>query len=170
MADDLTGQRYGQLLVVRRTAERIARSVVWECRCDCGNTKLTSANRLKTGHCKSCGCLNLKAQWLTHTTHGMAHTPTWTAWKDMKARCFNPKLRNYKNYGGRGITVCSRWLQSFKNFLSDMGERPDGLTLERKNNNGNYEPGNCKWANRSDQCKNTRPRARTKSGQYARTI
>jgi len=88
--------------------------------------------------------------------HGMAHTRTWGAWKDMKARCSNPNLRNYPDYGGRGIRVCQRWIDSFENFLADMGQRPDGLSLERINNEGNYEPGNCKWATAKEQANNTR--------------
>lgn len=87
--------------------------------------------------------------------NGMHDTKTWRAWKDMEARCTNPGLANYSRYGGRGITVCERW-QVFDNFYADMGECPPGLSIERKNNEGNYEPGNCKWADRIEQAKNTR--------------
>lgn len=87
--------------------------------------------------------------------HGMCYTPTWQAWRDMKARCSNPELKNYPRYGGRGISVCKRWLV-FEHFLADMGVRPDGMSLDRKDNNGNYDPGNCEWVNRFAQMKNTR--------------
>lgn len=85
-----------------------------------------------------------------------SHRSTWQSWADMKQRCLNPRSHNYHNYGGRGITVCDRWLSSFQLFFQDMGQKPEGLTLERINTNGNYEPGNCKWANRLDQRRNQR--------------
>lgn len=87
--------------------------------------------------------------------HGMCYTPTWCAWKDMKRRCLNSRTPNFPRYGGRGIKVCESWLK-FENFISDMGIRPDGMSLERKDNNGNYEPGNCIWADRFAQMRNTR--------------
>lgn len=90
------------------------------------------------------------------TTHGMTGTRTYRSWESMKRRCLNPNERAFPNYGGRGITVCERWLASFENFFADMGECPPGLTLDRRNNDGNYEPGNCRWATYSEQARNRR--------------
>ncbi len=105
------------------------------------------AGSLKSGNTKACGCL--------HKTHGMSEHPLYSVWGQMKERCQKPTNQAYKNYGGRGISVCERW-ESFENFLFDIGIPPKGLTLERMDNDGNYEPGNCKWATRSEQRANQR--------------
>jgi hypothetical protein len=109
------------------------------------------AHRIYCGNqCSARGSRNRK--------HGLIYTSEYMAWRDMKSRCFNPKHKNYPGYGGRGITVCQRWLESFENFYADMGLKPaKGYSIERKENNGNYEPSNCKWATKSEQSRNRRP-------------
>lgn len=123
----------------------------WKCKCECGTVKRILQHSLVNGDSKSCGCYCREKA----TTHGLTKTPLYRRWVSMKQRCDNPKNKAYKNYGGRGIKVCRRWLK-FENFLADMGTPSPGLSLERKNNNGNYTPKNCRWATGSEQCRNTR--------------
>ena len=124
--------------------------------CMCGNTFVAHRGNVKPGHTKSCGCWQAESRVVSHTTHGFRGTPTYASWANMKNRCLNPKVPKYKDYGARGITVCKRWLDSFASFIADMGERPAHLTLDRINNDGNYEPGNCRWATAKQQVNNRR--------------
>jgi hypothetical protein len=152
-----TGERYG-LLVVQRLVDNGGGPRRWLCLCDCGgDTVVTTADlRRTTGPTRSCGCL-LAA---THTTHGHyvngQRTPTYLSWTSMRTRCSRSYGNAWKYYGARGIKVCDRWLDSFENFLEDMGERPDGKTLDRIDVDGNYEPGNCRWATPKEQSANRR--------------
>ena len=156
---DLTGQRFGRLTVLD-ISHRLNRRIIWRCICDCGKeTRTATIADLRSGNTRSCGCLSREISSRVNLKHG--HTsggkwsPTFRSWADMRTRCFNPNIKKFKNHGGRGITICDRW-DDFQNFLSDMGERPSGLTLDRIDNDGNYEPGNCRWATWSQQNKNRR--------------
>lgn len=139
---DLVGQKFGKWSVVSRVA-----GSMWLCRCDCGIERPVSGSSLTLGKSKGC--------WSCHSRkHGMEGSTTYNIWAGLIQRCTNPKSAGYPRYGGRGINVCDRWRKSFAAFLEDMGERPDGLSIERINNAGNYEPSNCKWATQSEQIRN----------------
>ena len=149
------GERFHRLTVVGREALANGR-VKWICRCDCGVTVSPHACDVKRGHTKSCGCANQESRIASNTKHGYNRTPTYVVWSNMWARCTNPKRRDYKNYGGRGIVVCQRW-ERFEHFLADMGEKPGSLSLDRINNDEGYSPNNCRWATASEQRRNQRP-------------
>lgn len=153
---DKTGLRFGRLVVVERRDNTQNNMARWLCRCDCGKQTVVISASLQHGHTQSCGCLNRESLVTVNSTHKRSRTPIYRVWATMLQRCNNPKNANYKYYGGRNIKVCSRWL-IFENFLKDMGERPKGTSIDRINNNGNYEPGNCRWSNASKQMKNRRP-------------
>ena len=149
-AIDLTGQRFGRLIAVEPTEERIShRCVVWRCLCDCGRECFVSSLNLRQGHTKSCGCFALDVR----TSHGRAATGEYKSWHGMIDRCENSKHPKFARYGGRGIFACKRW-HVFENFFKDMGPRPKGTSIDRINNDGNYEPGNCKWSTPTEQNNN----------------
>lgn len=152
---DRTGKRYGKLIVISRAANKGAK-VQWNVRCDCGNTKTVGATSLQMGLTKSCGCLH---QVGYNAKHRMVGTKEYNTWNGMKQRCFNPNSQFYANYGGRGITVADEWISSFQAFYEHIGPAPSGAhSIDRIDNDGNYEPGNVRWATSFEQVHNRRPR------------
>jgi len=163
---DLAGMKFGRLTVVGHVPSQDPRHHYFSCTCDCGGAKVARADHLESGRSRSCGCLRSekaaeagKGFGERRKTHGHATgfdtTPTYRTWQSMKARCLDKNHGHFKNYGGRGIKVCDAWMD-FPAFLSDMGERPKGKTIERTDNSGNYEPGNCVWATTKQQSRNKR--------------
>jgi hypothetical protein len=159
----VNAERYGRWRVLGGPVTRSVSGslrVFWSCVCDCGTARDVQVHDLRSGKSRSCGCLTRETSAAAHLRHG--HTrrssgpgPEYRVWTSMIQRCTNPARRGYPSYGGRGIVVCERW-RDFPSFLADMGARPAGKTLDRINNDGNYEPGNCRWATQREQCANTR--------------
>lgn len=152
-AIDLTGKTFGRLTVVSRAGSNERNNATWNCVCICGNTCIVVGTCLITKHTASCGCL----QKDNRVTHGKHKTQEYSTWAAMKKRCTNPNSVDYHNYGGRGITVCKRWLDSFENFLEDMGERPNNNSqIDRINTNKGYSKKNCRWATPIENTRNRR--------------
>lgn len=159
---DLRGLRFGRLEVLRFAGRRRQPSgyatTLWACQCDCGRQTVAMAWALKHGSTKSCGCLQRQRAVETHTRHGHTRrrrqSVEYQCWRSMIDRCTNRQNQSFESYGGRGISVCVRWRYSFENFLADMGPRPQGRSIDRMDNDGNYEPGNCRWATKKEQGRN----------------
>lgn len=156
IAKDYSGQTYGRLKAIRMEGNKGGK---WQFSCDCGRTCVVSIAHVRSGHTKSCGCIAMERLKERSTTHGHSLgrkvSPTFSSYRSAYARCFRETSKAYPKYGAVGITMCQRWAESFDNFLADMGERPEGTTLDRHPNpRGDYEPGNCRWATDHEQAVN----------------
>lgn len=158
-AAQLAGMTFGRLTVLRREGSRKG-GVLWRCRCTCGNVAFVNTASLNSGNTRSCGCIRTEriVACRRKIKHGKADSSEYVAWLNMRKRCYDTNAINYHNYGGRGISVCQAWRESFEAFYRDMGDKPEpGHSLDRIDPDGNYEPSNCRWASRAVQNANTRP-------------
>lgn len=157
---DLSGRRFGRLLVQRRGESgrnTYGRPITkWVCKCDCGKESLVITNKLLSGRTTSCGCFHKERLSVQATTHGKRRTRAYSSWTHMKDRCLNPANPKFHLWGGRGITVCDEWRDSFEAFHGHLGDCPPGMTLDRIDNSRGYEPGNVRWATPAQQSNNTR--------------
>lgn len=156
---DMVGRRFGRLVVLERAADYMARGKptrMWVCQCDCGRLSTTYGNALRGGTTKSCGCFGVESFLARVTSHGMHKAPEYKLWTAMRRRCNDQEDPAYDNYGGRGVRVCARWNESFQNFWEDMGPRPARMTLDRRDNDGDYARENCQWSTYGEQSRNKR--------------
>jgi hypothetical protein len=167
--DIIPGEKFNRLTVIRELEttskiygkQKYPKYTRWvEALCECGSVKKYNISEVRRGHAKSCGCLSIEiatARAVSMAKHGMNNSPEYVVWVQMRQRCFNPRHHAYADYGGRGVTVCERWADSFENFYADVGPRPKGKSLDRyPDTNGHYEPCNVRWATQREQCNNKR--------------
>lgn len=157
----LIGEKFGRLTVVSLLDERKHRYCAWLCHCTCGNDSVVTTSNLTMGRTKSCGCLRNEARTIAgkiqgkrNVSHGLTNSREYSSWLAMKQRCLTPNNPKYPRYGGRGITICDSWVDSFQNFYNDMGERPHSMTIERVDNDGSSSPDTIFWATATMQARN----------------
>lgn len=167
---DITGQKFGRLLVIERSGATPDGKATWRCKCDCGNECIVSGKYLRGGNTKSCGCLHKEQLVHRSSTHKMTSSRLYRIWHNMISRCSLTSVPCYPYYGGRGIAVCTEWKESFEAFneWSLHNGYDDSLTLDRINNDGNYSPDNCRWVTMKEQCKNRRRKTKNGSKQQFR--
>jgi hypothetical protein len=157
---EMIGRKFGKLTVISSAPKVVTTrsyKYMWNCICSCGCKTIAEGYNLRSHHTTSCGCGKDGSSKVTHGHKRQNNiSPTYSTWRNMWNRCTNPNVDNYMYYGGRGITICERW-KDFKNFLEDMGERPEGMFIDRKDNDGDYSPDNCKWSTMKEQNNNKNP-------------
>lgn len=162
---DIAGKTFWRLTVIKRVENDRHGKTMWLCKCECGNELVSNGAHLKKGHSKSCGCLQKETIKYLATTHGKCKSPEYRAFKNMLLRCYDEKSKGYENYGMRGIAVADIWRYDFSQFYQDMGPKPSPQhSIERMDVDGNYEPGNCKWATNVEQSRNRRIKLTNKTG------